>query len=511
MDRRIRLTIAIGAILAVAGQSTGRAQPPSPANARTQIPNVAPLPAPAPPPAPPPAPATLAAGGVVVNLPPAEIDALRKQVEIQQKQIDTLQKMTKLLADKIKAAPTESSPVLDKLQEKTAELDSRSLAAAHRDQEAANAIDKLNDQVDAQRVNDRFSNPQLRQLFLPMQPYETPLSIYGQIFGDYTKFNKVNGLFSSPDFATYWLVQLRQRLLLEASLDFNAGGVGADVISMDYFINKNMTLVAGRFLTPIGFFNERLNHEWINKLPDSPLMFRQVSPLTATDGLMLRGGAYLGGSPVKMEYMVYLGNGFNVGANPAAGLNGVADLGTLTGGPDEFNGRAYGGRIGLWYPALGLTGGLSGYTNGVYAPNSRAGFSLFQIDTGFRRGNWDFRAEYAQSYQDANFYIGQNIRRWGMYAQLAYRDYNSQVRWIYNTELVFRYSFANFSGIDSKALDLTAYGDPRDVPVNRNQYTFGLNYYFYPSMFIKFAYQINQEMRINLHDNVFMAQAIWAF
>ena len=509
MDRRIRLTIAVGAILAVAGQSTGRAQPPSPANAKTQVPNVEPLPASTPAAAT--APATPAAGGATVTLSGSEFDTLRKQIEIQQKQIETLQKMTKLLADKLKAVPTESSPVLDKLQEKTAELESRSLAGAHRDQEAANAIDKLTDQVDAQKVNDRFSNPQVRQLFLPMQAYETPLSIYGQVFGDYTKFNKVNGLFASPDFATYWLIQLRQRLLIEASVDINAGGASADVITLDYFINKNMTLVAGRFLTPIGFFNERLQPEWINKLPDVPLMFRQVSPLTSTDGLQLRGGAYIGGSPIKMEYMAYLGNGFSLTGNPGKGINGIADLNGLIGGPDEVNTRCYGGRIGLWYPALGLTAGLSGYTNGAWSPGSRDGFSIFQIDTGFRRGNWDMRAEYAQSYQNATDFIGHNIRRSGFYAQAAYRNYNCLTRWIANTELVFRYGFANFSGIDSKALDLTAYGDPRDAPVNRNQYTLGLNYYFYPSMRVMFAYEINQEPRLNLQDDVFMARAIWAF
>ena len=49
------------------------------------------------------------------------------------------------------------------------------------------------------------------------------------------------------------------------------------------------------------------------------------------------------------------------------------------------------------------------------------------------------------------------------------------------------------------------------MPVNRNQYTFGLNYYFYPSMRVMFAYEINQEPHLNLQDDVFMARAIWAF
>jgi hypothetical protein len=51
-----------------------------------------------------------------------------------------------------------------------------------------------------------------------------------------------------------------------------------------------------------------------------------------------------------------------------------------------------------------------------------------------------------------------------------------------------------------------------DVPVNRDQWTFGVNYYFYPSMALRLAYEINHEFNgINLHDNVFRAQYVWAF
>lgn len=448
--------------------------------------------------------------GMSLTLTPEEVAILRQQLEIQQKQIETLQKMTQVLADKLKSVPTTKTPVIEKLEDKTAQLESRSVQAAQRDAEVVQAIDKVNDKLDSLIVNGPTLPPQARQLFLPMQPFETPLSIYGQIFGDYSKPNGKNGMFSSPDFANYFLIQLRQQLLLEASLDYNADGVSSDVISMDYFINKNMTLVAGRFLTPIGWFNERLNHEWINKLPDVPLMFYQVSPLTSTNGLQLRGGAYIGNSPIKFEYMSYLGNGFQLASNPN-GLNGIADLGTLTGGSSEVSTRAYGGRLGLWYPEIGLAGGISGYTNGAYAPNSRDGYSLFQIDTNYRKGNIDFRAEYANAYQQAASFIGNNITRQGMYAQLAYRDYNSTNKFFHNLEFVARYGFANFTGINPAGLDLTAYSDLRTVPVNRNQYTLGVNYYFYPSMFIKFAYEINREQKLNFHDDIFMAQAVWAY
>ena len=47
--------------------------------------------------------------------------------------------------------------------------------------------------------------------------------------------------------------------------------------------------------------------------------------------------------------------------------------------------------------------------------------------------------------------------------------------------------------------------------MTRDQYTFGLNYYFYPSMVVKLAYEINREHGIDLHDNVFLVQGAFAY
>jgi hypothetical protein len=91
------------------------------------------------------------------------------------------------------------------------------------------------------------------------------------------------------------------------------------------------------------------------------------------------------------------------------------------------------------------------------------------------------------------------------------RDYNNRHRFLSRLEGVFRYSFANFSGINPHALDLSAFDSPLSVPVNRNQYTLGINYYFYPSIILKIAYEFNHEQGINLKYNVFMAQMAFGF
>jgi hypothetical protein len=226
---------------------------------------------------------------------------------------------------------------------------------------------------------------------------------------------------------------------------------------------------------------------------------------------MLRGATYLGCSPVKLEYMVYGGNGLQAAAAPTT-YSQVADLGNITGGPDEQNLGALGGRLGLWIPEWGLTGGVSTYFNGRYSSAAADQFNLWQLDLGYRKGNWDARFEFADLYQQAGSYIGNNIRRRGLYAQLAYRPYHLDNCVLSKLEVAARYSRVWFHGIDPTQLDFTTFATPVDVPVNRDQWTFGVNYYFYASMALRLAYEINHEFNdVNLHDNVFLGQFVWAF
>ena len=94
---------------------------------------------------------------------------------------------------------------------------------------------------------------------------------------------------------------------------------------------------------------------------------------------------------------------------------------------------------------------------------------------------------------------------------MAYRPNDACNLCLSNTEFVFRYSRARFGGIDPTALDLTAFNSPIDAPVDRDQYTFGINYYFYPSLVLKLAYEINQERKLDLRDSGFLAQLAWGF
>ena len=60
-------------------------------------------------------------------------------------------------------------------------------------------------------------------------------------------------------------------------------------------------------------------------------------------------------------------------------------------------------------------------------------------------------------------------------------------------------------------MTLTTYCHAVDVPVRRQQNEFGINYYFYPRLVLKFAYQINDEPGFHLHDNQFLTELSWGW
>jgi hypothetical protein len=146
--------------------------------------------------------------------------------------------------------------------------------------------------------------------------------------------------------------------------------------------------------------------------------------------------------------------------------------------------------------------------NSPYSKTDGAVVSIWQPYFNYHRGNWDFRFEYGNNYEYTKSFINDNIDRRGFYTQLAYRDYQSLKKHRQRLEYVFRYSETTFNGINQAgaAANANLFGSPMNVPVDRNQYTIGINYYLYASTVLKFAYEINSEVHYNLHDNLFMVQ-----
>jgi hypothetical protein len=439
---------------------------------------------------------------------PTDAERLRKHVDLQQKQIETLEKMIRLLAEQVRKAPPAGAAV-EKLQTQAALLEARSQQAARRDQELAGAVDDLRETADARQRQGPPLPATLRELFLPSRPNESPLVFYGTLVSNFNAFEDTVSNFPAPAFSPHFYLLLNEHFLLEANPEFSAQGVELESAQVDWFLTDNLTLVAGRFYSPLGFFNERLHTSWIYKTPDRPLMFSQVYPASLSfNGLMLKGMTYLADGPVKLEGAALVTNGFSLAAaNPTA--RDFADLRAMSDAFNDVNGdKAYGGRIGLVFPTAGVWVGLSGLVNGAYDRAGQHDLALWDVDFGWRRGNWDFRFEFARVHQQAP---GAPIHRQGLYAQVAYRPFDSGSPFVRKLEGVVRYDLVQFRGINLAATGLN-FGPRENTPIDRARYTVGLNYYLYESLIFKIAYEINEELRFqSLRDNGFLAQLTWGF
>ncbi len=435
-------------------------------------------------------------------------DRLQKQVELQQKQIQTLEQMIRLLTEQVRKAPP-AGTALDQLQDTMANLEARAQHAARRDQEIANVHNDLLEHVDAAERNGPELPSTLRELFLPSRTNESPVAIYGTLAGNFTNFEDAPSNFPAAVFSPHFYLFLNEQFLLEANPEFSGQNVELESAQLDWFLNDHLTLVVGRFYSPIGFFNERMHTSWIYKTPDRPLMFSQVLPASLSfNGLMLKGATYLCDWPVKLEFASFVTNGFSLAANQPTAKD-FADLRSMSDGFNDVNEpKAYGGRVGLTFPTLGIMTGVSGLVNGSYDRASRFDLNLWDADFSWHMGNWDVKFEFAQVWQDAPIVP---IRRKGLYGQVAYRPYDSEHTLLQITEALVRFDMVRFEGIDLNATGLD-FGARENVPVDRNRYTVGVNFYPYATLIIKFAYEINEELHFrSLDDNGFLAQVAWGW
>jgi hypothetical protein len=454
-----------------------------------------------------------------------------KKLDLLQKQVETQQKMIELLMRRIKQQPV-STESTQKLELLTETLQSRALQAAQRDDELAHAVDTIIEHQDAQQRYAADLPAQLHELYLPSGNNESPLTIAGALAVGFSKIPGTPGAFYYGEFSPDFFVKVNDWILLEAEIAAGSdGSVGATFLQADFMVNDWLTIIAGEFVAPIGFFNERLNNPWINKLPgdapgSAPLLWQQVLPAMEMLGVQARGAFYLGNSPIKMEYTAYFGTeGLNVTpATPgmptsdevANEENMINPFGV------SYDDETFGGRLGLWWPEAGFEVGISAMHNGDYLVGfTGLSMNLWAVDLNYRNGNWDARFEYGTTYQQAPSSVTSavtgatvaqsNITREGLYAQLAYRPYDARNKYLQRTEFVYRFSWADFRGINPANLAVSDYDTPIDVPVPRYQNEFGINYYFYQRMELKVAYQINTEPGNSLHDNNLMTELAWGW
>jgi len=136
-----------------------------------------------------------------------------------------------------------------------------------------------------------------------------------------------------PVVAPIILVPLGKHVLIESEFEAESEVVhtegawepvtlqkGVEYAQLDLFLNKYMTLVAGRYATPFNFYKERLDARWIRNLSAEPLIFGVED--NSSNGGMLRGAVPLSSS-VQWTYAGFfsaLTNNLYVGADRQTGV-----------------------------------------------------------------------------------------------------------------------------------------------------------------------------------------------
>lgn len=316
----------------------------------------------------------------------------------------------------------------------------------------------------------------------------------GMVFSD----GENPGTFINGKFNPAIHFQYKDILQFESEFEVSTNSDGETDMILEYsqinlFLNDSMTLVAGKFLSPVGQFTERLHPSWINKMPDAPAGFGHggIQPISNV-GAMLRGGVEMMGGRL-FTYSVAVGNG------PRAGHDGVELEGF---GRDDNKNKSVSGRV-AFMPFDHFEVGGSFMTAKV-APEAEAAaeddghdeeetvlaevtqgdFDLWGLDMAFTQGNWDIRGEYlnADFVQPGELEDGHDeeeesgplsFEAW--YVQAAYRLSGiTDSSFIHKLEPVVRYN--RFKAAGDHALE---------DELNEKRFNVGLNYWLTPSVVVK--------------------------
>ncbi len=263
---------------------------------------------------------------------------------------------------------------------------------------------------------------------------------------------------------------------LEVEVEENGDtNIGLEYTTVDWFLTDNLTLIAGKFLSPVGNFRQNLHPSWINKLPSAPPGFGHdgAAPISEM-GVQLRGVAPMGNS--RLNYAFYLGNGPKIEGEDGE-IHAVEAEGFASDPDDE---KVFGGRI-AFLPIPSLELGVSGATGDVAVVEDdgndiegdpKRGYQVLGFDATYQWNNLDLRAEYVSQEVDANpLSIAPESGKWETwYAQAAYKFADGKWEGV-----------ARYTDFQSPHADDT-----------QEQLALGINYLITPSALLKFGYESNK-------------------
>lgn len=330
------------------------------------------------------------------------------------------------------------------------------------------------------------------------------LAGYGSV--GYTDNQGTKGRFSQVQFSPIFHYQYKDLMMLESELEITNDPDGEtttdlEYLTLDLFLNDYATLVAGKFLSPIGQFRQNLHPGWINKLPSAPPGFGHdgAAPISDT-GLQLRGGFPLGS--VRSNYALYVSNGPELDAATEDGnveLEGIMAEGRTS---DVDGDKVVGGRFGL-LPIPELEVGLSFATSKAaitsldsasISDEPSRDYDVYGGDFAWQQRNLSLRGEYVQTKIGADSSGGTTA--------------SDGAKWkTWYTQASYKFLPTKFEGV----VRYTDFNSPHAAE-DQKQSALGVNYLFASNVMAKFAYEFNDgEAGAPADNNSFLAQIAYGF
>jgi hypothetical protein len=360
---------------------------------------------------------------------------------------------------------------------------------------AAQTNDEIKQQLDALQSQVTALSSELQQAAEWKNP-NTLVHMAGYGAVGFVSPENGNDSFIVGAFAPIFHYQYRDVVMLESELEMSVlpdgeTEIALEYLTVDWFFSDYATLVAGKFLSPVGQFRQNSHPTWINKMPSAPPGFGHDGAAPVSElGFQVRGGLPLGS--MHANYAVYASNGPELNSATADEvefeLEGVR---AESFGADRDGNKSYGGRFAL-LPVPSVEIGLSfatgkatvtelenevssaspGLESGFITGETARDYSVTGADFIWFTGNMSLRGEYVktdigEATTGATAGTGAVWEAW--YSQFAYRLPNS--KW----EGVLRYT------------DFNSPGTGRDV----KQSMYGVNYLVSNNFIAKIAYEVN--------------------
>ncbi len=129
---------------------------------------------------------------------------------------------------------------------------------------------------------------------------------------DFMEQQGVPSTFNAHYFNVFIGANIAERVIPEVQLEYEHGGDEIQVrfAQIDVRVAEDLLAVrAGKFLVPMGLYNEYLYPEYISKTPQRPFAMREIVPVSwAETGVQLRG-RYGWAAHRDMNYALYVVNG----------------------------------------------------------------------------------------------------------------------------------------------------------------------------------------------------------